>query len=91
MEKLIKKGEITMDKKDFIKKCGELLSEAKPHLIKCEYKLGKEMPLNQFEKYLDEDEYVLITCENGHTYSLLISGNSLCATATTIFSEMSHK
>lgn len=80
-----------MDKKAFTEKCGELLREAKPHLLKCEYKLGKEMPPSQFEKYLDEDEYVLVTCENGHNYGLLVSGNSLCAIAETIFSAMGHK
>lgn len=77
-----------MDKKEFTKKCGELLRNAKPNLVKCEYRLGKDMPKNRFEKYLDEDEYVLVTCENACTYSILITGNSLCATAAAIFSKM---
>ena len=77
--------------KDFVKQCGELLKVAKPHLVSCEYRLGSEMPPSKIKKYLDEDEYVLITCENGCTYDILISGNSLISIASAIFREMTHK
>jgi len=77
--------------KDFVKQCGELLKVAKPHLVSCEYRLGNEMPPSKIKKYPDEDEYVLITCENGYTYDIFITGNSLMSTATAIFSKMTHK
>ncbi len=76
---------------EFVSKCGELLNAAKPHLLSCEYRLGKDMPPNKFKQYMDEDEYVLVTCENGYTYDILITGNSLCATANAIFEQMGGK
>ena len=80
-----------MDKKEFVEKCGELLSVAKPHLIKTELKLGKEIEANQYEKYLPEEEYAVITCQNGYTYKLPIAATSLCGIAATIFGKMAHK
>ena len=78
-------------KKAFVQRCGELLKEAKPHLISCELKLGKDIPSNPIEAYAPDCEYVVVTCENGSTYKLPVEGNSLCETAHTIFSKMLHK
>ena len=80
---------------DFIRKCGELLRMAKPHLISCEMKLGKDIE-DKYAKFghpciIPEDEYVVVTCENGFTYNLCVEGNSLCAIAEEIFSKMVHK
>ena len=80
-----------MSKSVFIHKCGELLHVAKSNLISCELKLGKEILENKFETYLSDDEYVLVTCENGYQYVLPIEGNSLCSIAETIFRSMMHK
>ena len=65
-------GEVT-DKEEFVKKCGEILRIAKPHLVGCDYKLGKELPADKFEKYLDDDEFVVVTCENGYSYKLNVT------------------
>jgi hypothetical protein len=88
--KRYRKGANSMDNSEFVKKCGELLRIAKPNLISCEYFLGKDI-VSRHTSYFDNDEYVIITCENGHQYILPISGNSLIATASTIFDSMAHK
>lgn len=80
-----------MNRREFVRKCGELLKDAKPHLVSCEYKLGSEMPPKLHERYYDNDEYVLVTCENGYTYSIMITANSLCSIAEAIFSKMAYK
>jgi len=85
-----------MDKSEFVKKCGEVLNLAKPHLISCEYCLGKDIELTEVERlsgyrYTDEDEYVFIMCENGYHYNLLVTGNSLIAIAAEIFNSMVNK
>ena len=86
-------GEVDTEK--FVAKCGELLNIAKPELIKAEFKLGKEIEVNdsnkQREYYMPEDKYVVITCKSGYTYKLPVSGTSLCGIAETIFSKMLHK
>ena len=68
-----------MDRAEFVAKCGELLAIAKPHLVKCEY----------FTRY--EEEFVQVTCENGHKYEINITANSLAAIAYQIFNEMRFK
>ena len=79
-------------RKAFVKRCGELLKEAKPNLVRCELVLGKEINESQaWDLYVPDDEYVVVTCENGCTYKLPVEGNSLCETAHTIFSKMLHK
>lgn len=80
-----------MDKKEFVNKCGELLRIAKPHLVSAEYRIGAEMPKSKFTRYVQDDEYVLITCENGFTYGVNITANSLNAIAEEIFRAMSNK
>jgi len=83
-----------MDSKriDFVQKCGELLRIAKPNLISCELKLGKDIPHKAYEPcYAPDDEYVVVTCENGHTYKVCVEANSLNAIAVAIFTSMAHK
>ena len=80
-----------MTKQEFVAKCGELLQAAKPNLISAEYRLGRDMPKSKFETYMPDDEFVLITCENGYTYAILITGDSLSAIAQDIFNKMAHK
>ena len=80
---------------NFVKRCGELLHTAKPNLISCELKLGKDIE-NKHEKLgypsiVPKDEYVVVTCANGYTYNLCVEGNSLCAIALEIFSKMTRK
>ena len=76
-------------KRTFVQRCGELLKEAKPHLISCELKLGKDIPSNPTEVFAPnyDYEYVVVTCENGYTYKLPVEGNSLCETAHMIFQK----
>ena len=80
---------------DFVRRCGELLNTAKPHLLSCELKLGKDIE-NKHTKLgspsiVSEDEYVVVTCDNSYTYNLCVESNSLCAIASEIFSKMAHK
>lgn len=83
-----------MDSKriDFVQKCGELLHIAKPNLISCELKLGRDIPKKAYEPlYVPDDEYVVVTCENGCTYKICVEANSLNAIAAAIFTSMAHK
>jgi len=83
-----------MDSKriEFVQNCGELLRMAKSHLICCELRLGKDIPVNAYEPtYVPDDEYVVVTCKNGYSYKVHVEANSLIAIATTIFTSMTHK
>ena len=77
---------------EFVQRCGELLRTAKPHLVSCELILGKDVGESQLlNSYAPDDEYVVVTCENGGTYKLPVEGNSLCGMANAIFSKMLFK
>ena len=80
-----------MDKAEFVSRCGELLAVAKPNLVSCELRLGKDIAENTFEKYIPDEEYVEITCKNGYTYVRPIEGNTLCDIACEIFGSMRFK
>ena len=84
-----------MDSKriDFVQKCGEVLHIAKPNLIRCELKLGKDITKKAHDEtnYAPDDEYVVVTCENGFTYKICVEANSLNAIASAIFTSMAHK
>jgi len=84
-----------MDRAEYVLKCGELLRIAKPHLVSCEYKKGRDIPVKEnsklYEQYVPDDEYVVITCENGARYVRPIEGNSLISIAEEIFRSMTHK
>lgn len=77
-----------MTRAEFVQKCGELLNVAKPHLVSCELRLGKDLPEDPFEWYAPNSEYVLVTCENDYHYVLPVGGNSLAAIAEEIFRKM---
>ena len=93
LPELKKKAEETelMNKSEFVAKCGEVLKMAKPYLVSCKYMLGKDLPPGDSVKYMDEDEYVLITCENGYSYKLNVTCNSLCAVAEEILGRMKYR
>ena len=83
-----------MDSKrvEFVRKCGELLRIAKPHLVSCELKLGKDVLKKPHEpEHAPDEEYVVVTCGNGYTYKICVEANSLTAIAAIIFTSMSHK
>jgi hypothetical protein len=80
-----------MSRPIFVKKCGELLRIAKPNLISCELVLGKDIPRNYYETYFPNDEYVIITCANGHKYVCCVTANSLHEIALEIFKSMRDK
>jgi len=80
-----------LEKVEFVRCCGELLNAAKPHLKKCELRKGKDMPENLLEHYMEDEDYVLITCVNAHNYAIPVEGISLSAIAAEIFSRMVHK
>ena len=84
-----------MEKAEFVQKCGELLAIAKPHLVSCGLKKGNDISASeakkQYERYVPDDEYVVVSCENGARYVLPAEGNSLNAIAVEIFSSMAHK
>ena len=81
----------------YVQECGNLLRMALPHLVSCEMRLGKDLgnatwhPTKGNITPMPDDEYVVVTTEKGHTYTLLIDGNSLIAIANEIFSSMAHK
>ena len=91
-----------LEKKIFVTRLGELLYMAKPNLVKCEFKLGSELPTEK--RYITEEtpegttfhqidwqpdgEWVVVTCANGYEYKINISGNSLAAIAEAVFSAM---
>jgi len=82
----------TKQRTDFVQKCGELLNIAKPHLLKCEFVLGKHIARkNHHTGFAPDDEYVVVTCENASTYEINITGNSLGAIAEAIFTKMVYK
>ena len=81
---------------NFVKKCGELLRAAKPHLLCCKLMPGKDIEnscsyTGLQKTFVPGDEYVVVTCANGCRYSICTEGNSLCAIAIDIFSRMAHK
>ena len=84
-----------MSTSEFVSKCGELLRIAKSHLVSFEYKKGRDIHVKDFwkehEVYAPDDDYVVVTCENGARYVLPIEGNSLNAIALEIFRSMAHK
>jgi hypothetical protein len=80
-----------MNRQDFVTKCGELLRIAKPHLVGCEYKIGKDLPQTELTKVIETDEYAVITCENGCTYNVNITADSLMLIAIDIFQAMEYK
>ena len=58
------------ERADFVKQCGELLRMAKPNLVKCELKLGKDIQdcIHDIGVPLllaPDSEYVVVTAENG--------------------------
>lgn len=80
-----------MDKRDFVTTCGELLRIAKPNLINREYKFGREITPTQFKKFISDDEYAVVTCENGCKYYVNITADTLMAIVLDIFRAMEHK
>jgi hypothetical protein len=80
------------NRSEFVHKCGEVLKEAKPHLVSCELKYGKDIKKTVVgERLLPDEEYVIITCENSATYNVCVEANSLIAIACDIFNKMAHK
>lgn len=78
------KDEYYIEKVEFVEKLSEVLNMAKPHLT-CEYKLGEEIG-----KYEDE-EYVVVTCENGYQYIINVTCDSLIAIGLDVFRAMFAK
>ena len=94
-----------LEKKLFVTRLGELLYMAKPNLVKCELKLGSELPIEK--RYITEEtpegtayhqidwqpdgEWVIVTCENNYQYKINVSADSLAAIAEEVFREMSCK
>lgn len=83
------------NKIEFVSKCNEVLHLAKPHLS-VQYVHGRDIELTTFEEryyvqqhgrspYFDNEEYLLITCENGYHYVRNITANSLAAIAEELF------
>jgi hypothetical protein len=79
-------------KKEFVEKLGEVLRLAKPNLVKCEYSLGKDIePRSEYNQFIDDDEFVLVYCDNGYRYTVNITGNSHSAIAYAVFDKMMSK
>jgi len=78
---------------NFVAKCGELLTIAKQHLIKCEFVLGESIKSKypEYENCNYFAEYVVVSCKNGYTYKIRVEGISLIAIAKEIFARMAHK
>ena len=82
-----------MDKErvEFVKKCGELLNIAKPHLVSCRLMLGKDIKENIGERYVPEEEYVKLSCENGYYYVIPVELTAICSVAAEIFNLAKFK
>lgn len=77
---------------EFVRKCGEVLKEAKPHLISCELKYGKDIEKTAVgERLHPDEEYVVVNCDNGHAYNVCVDGDSLMGIACDIFKQMGYK
>ena len=69
-----------MDRKEFVEQTlSEILRMAKPNLVRCEH----------LEK--DEDEFCRVHCENGCSYDINISYDSLAAIVLDVFNKMINK
>lgn len=89
-------------KYEFVQELGKVLNMAKPNLVKCELKLGEELPTEkrwietetpEGKAYTQIDwqpdgEWVLITCENGYQYKINVTADSLASIAEEVFREM---
>lgn len=84
-----------ISKVEFVNKCNEVLKLAKPHLS-VQYVHGKDIELTNADEiyykqqngrspYFDNEEYLLITCENEYHYVRNITANSLAAIAEELF------
>ena len=84
-----------VNKAEFVDKCNEVLKLAKPHLS-VQYVYGKDIELTTAEEryyqqqnghspYYDNEEHLLIICENGYHYVRNVTGNSLAAIAEELF------
>ena len=79
-------------KKEFVEKLGEVLRLAKPNLVKCEYSLGKDIePRGEYNQFIDNDEFVLVYCDNGYRYTVNITANSLASIGYVVFDKMCSK
>ena len=102
----MKKNDEYYNKKySFVQELSKVLTLAKPHLVKCEFKLGEELPTEkryfteettEGTEYIARDwqpdgEWVVVTCDNGYQYKINVTANSLCAIAEAVFTEMSCK
>lgn len=89
-----------MNKAEFVLEFGKVLAMAKPNLVSCEYVRGKEL----FENYqettfykvahdviLDDDEYVVVTCENGYQYFVNVHADSLGAIILDVIKKVIDK
>lgn len=82
-----------MDRAEFIRECGRLLTIAKPHLVQTEYEMGHEI-LNRKNgkvRVFPDAEYAVVTCANGCEYYIDITADSLAAIVIDIFTKMTHK
>ena len=69
-----------VEKKVFVEGVlSQLLHTCKPNLVRCEYEIW------------NWDEVVTVHCENGYTYKVNVSANSLIAIAEAVISKMVHK
>ena len=98
--------ETQMDKakiarKRFVTRLGGLLNMAKPNLVSCHLATGAEILTGHEDEqfftelhpfiHKDEEEWAVITCENGHQYFINVTGDSLASIATEVFSKMVYK
>ena len=79
-----------------VNELSSLVRAAKPHLEKCVFMLGEDVPLNQTDilsgknPYITGDEYVLVLHKNGR-YEINVSGDSLIAIAGDVISQIAGK
>lgn len=83
-------------KADFVAQMGDLLHAAKPNLVKCELFTGGTVPLSDIEiahgvRYDPHAAVVLVTCENGYTYKVDVTADSLGAIVLDVFKAMVYK
>lgn len=66
----------------------DMLKAAKPNLIKAELVRGLDIKPSPYEFIIPEDDYVVITCENGHQYKVNVTADSKAAIVYDVMGEM---
>lgn len=79
-------------KREFVESYLSPCLHAANNNLTCEYAIGEEIELKPWEmsaaKVIPAEEYVVVTCNNGHRYFVSVTASSLPAIAKEVFEAM---